>query len=213
MKLRLLFPALLLLGTAAMAAAAELPVDRVSLPVPRDKTVRVDFPVGTLRVEPTDAGKVSFDLTVKCKGRSQADCEERADQIRIESDEAGGVLSLKVKGYPKYRSHNIELRGVLRVPAELALRIEMGVGDLRITDIQGDLDVDLGVGDADIHTSERAVRSVEVSTGVGDAAVFASGGRVRRHSFISSSASWDEGRGKSNVNLNVGVGDGTVRVD
>jgi len=43
--------------------------------------------------------------------------------------------------------------------------------------------------------------------------VLADGNRVRRRAFISCSADWDQGRGKSTVSLNVGVGDATVRVD
>jgi hypothetical protein len=93
------------------------------------------------------------------------------------------------------------------------LDLDMGVGDLKVDDIEGDLHVELGVGDADIRASSAAVRSVDVQAGVGDAGVIANGNRVRRHGFIGSTASWDEGRGRSEVRLHVGVGDATVRVD
>jgi len=205
--------AVLLLGTAAAAHAAEIPIDRLSLNVPSGREVRVDFPVGEFRVEPATGSKVTFDLTAKCKRWTGEDCEDRTDRIRVETEDAGGVLRIRIKGFPKMNSHGFSLRGVLRVPRDLALRVDMGVGDLDIADIHGDLDVELGVGDADIRTASRAVRSVEVATGVGDASVIAEGHRVRRRAFISSAASWDEGRGQSRVNLNVGVGDATVRVD
>lgn len=205
--------AFLVLGLAASARATEIPIDQLSVPVPRDKEVRIDFPVGELQVEPSARSRISLDLTAKCKRWGRDDCEENAERIRIEAEEVGGVLRIRVKNYPKMHSGGFSLHGVLRLPRELALRVEMGVGELRITDIEGDLDVDLGVGEADIRTPGRAVRSVEVATGVGDASVVAGGGRVRRRSFISSSASWDEGRGRSTVSLNVGVGDATVRVD
>jgi hypothetical protein len=205
--------ALLTLGLAASVHASEAPIEQLSLAVPRERQVRIDFPVGELRVESSASSRVSFDLTAKCKHWGSDKCEERAERIEVDAEEEGGVLRIKVRNYPKVNSGGFSLRGVLRLPRDLALRVEMGVGELRIVDIEGDLDVDLGVGDADIRTPGRAVRSVDVATGVGDASVLADGARVRRRSFISSSASWDEGRGRSTVNLNVGVGDATVRVD
>ena len=205
--------AVLLLASAASARAAEIPIDQLTLDVPNGKEVRVDFPVGEFRVEPATGSKVTFELAAKCKRWSGGDCEERAERIRVETEDAGGILRIRIAGFPKMNSHGFSLRGVLRVPRDLALRVDMGVGDLDIADIDGDLDVDLGVGDADIRTASRAVRSVEVATGVGDASVIAVGHRVRRRAFISSSASWEDGRGQSRVSLNVGMGDATVRVD
>lgn len=198
---------------AATANAADIPIDHVSLPVPSDKTVHLKFPVGSLRVEASSDRQVSFELSGHCRRWWGDDCRDRAERIHIRSESSDGQVDLSVKGYPKMNAGGFELRGVLRLPAELALKVDMGVGEVDIRDIEGDLDVDLGVGDANIHAPDRAVRSVDVNTGVGDADVVARGSRVRRHGFISSSASWDEGRGRSTVSLHVGVGDGTVRLD
>ncbi|MEO5617235.1 MAG: hypothetical protein ABIS67_05660 [Candidatus Eisenbacteria bacterium] len=205
--------ALFLFGLAAQAHAREIRIDQRSMPVPRDRQVRIEFPVGELTVEASTGPRVTLDLSARCKGRDSDDCRERAERIEVDAEETGGELRIKVKGYPKIHTGGFNLQGVLRLPRELALRVEMGVGEIRISGIEGDLDVDLGVGEADIRTPGRAVRSIEVATGVGDASVMADGGRVRRRSFISSSASWADGRGRSSVNLKVGVGDATVRVD
>lgn len=207
------FAALFIAGFAAAARAGDVPVDQMSFPVPRDKEVRVDFPVGSFRVEASTDSRVSFDLRAHCHGWMGGRCEERARRIHIESDDASGTLRLSVEGYPKMNVGGLSLRGVLRLPREIAVRVEMGVGDLQISDMEGDVEVDLGVGDASIHSSRTAVRSVDVSTGVGDADIRTRGGNVSRHGFISSTASWDEGRGRSSVNLRVGVGDATVRVE
>lgn len=210
---RTLLAALFAVGFAATASAADYPVDQLSLPVPRDREVRVDFPVGGLRVEATDDARVTFDVIARCRSWNRRHCEDRIRRIQVESDEVAGELRITVKGYPKMNSGNLSLRGVLKLPRDLALKVSMGVGELEIRDVEGDMDVDLGVGEASIHTTDRAVRSVDVSTGVGDADVYARGGHVRRHGFISSTASWDEGRGHQSINLSVGVGEGRVRVN
>ena len=206
-------PVALALALPAAASAAEIPVDHFTTTSANIREVRIDFPVGSFRVEATDERRVTLDLTAKCKRRNIEKCEDLAEDIHLETDESAGRVRIRVKGYPKFHSGSFSLEGVLRVPRNVALQVEMGVGALRINDVEGDLDVDLGVGDADISTPSRTVRSVEVATGVGDAVVVADGSRVRRRAFISCTADWDEGRGKSTVSLNVGVGDATVRVD
>jgi hypothetical protein len=214
MRRPLIVAAVALLGLAPAARAEEIPVDHLSVPVPHGREVRVDFPVGTFQVEASDQNQVVFELNARCRGWWSGRCEDRARRIHIESEDHDGTLRLSVEGYPKMNAGGLNLHGVLRVPRDLALHLEMGVGDLDVRDMEGDLHVELGVGDADIRSPGSAVRSVDVSTGVGDADVRTRrGGAVRRHSFISSTASWDEGRGRSEIHLKVGVGDATVRVD
>ncbi len=205
--------ALLVASTAAGARAAEVPIERLTLPVPRDREVRLDFPVGTLRVEAVEGTQVTMELDARCRRRSEERCAERADRVTLHAEDAGGALRIRVEGYPKFAGGGFSLRGVLRVPRDVALRIEMGVGALSVRDVEGGVRADLGVGDADIRVPARAVSSVDVSTGVGDATVVAAGSQTRRRAFVSATASWDEGRGHSRVSLNVGVGDATVRVD
>lgn len=203
----------LVLPALALAASTEIPIDHVTLPASKSRTVHLKFPVGDLRVEATEGSEVELEITARCKGWGRDDCEDRARRIHVETDDSGGRLDFVVEGYPKFHSGDFNLRGVLRVPARMDLDLDMGVGDLRVADVQGDMRVELGVGNADIRTSSTAVRSVDVQAGVGDADVIARGSRTRRHGFVGATASWDEGRGRSEVTLHVGVGDATVRVD
>ena len=203
----------LVLPALALAAPSEIPIDRVSLPAAKSQSVHLKFPVGELRVEASTGSQVELELTARCKGWNRNGCEEDARRVHIETDHSGGRLDFTVDGYPKFHSNDFNLRGVLRVPAHMDVDLDMGVGDLKVADIEGDLHVELGVGDADIRASSAAVRSVDAQAGVGDAVVIAGGSRARRHGFVGATASWDEGRGRSSVRLHVGVGDATVRVD
>lgn len=203
----------LVLPALALAAPNEIPIDHVTLPAAKSRTVHLKFPVGDLRVEASDGSQVELELTARCKGWNHRGCEEDARRVHVETDDSGGRLDFEVRGYPNFHSTDFNLRGVLRVPARMDLDLDMGVGDLKVADIEGDLHVELGVGDAEIRTAASAVRSVDVEAGVGDAGVIAAGNKVRRHGFVGSTASWDEGRGRSSVSLHVGVGDATVRVD
>ena len=214
MRRSLVLAACLMLAVPALAVAGtDIPLDHVTLPAPSGKRVHLKFPVGELRVEASTGSQVELTLTARCKGWNRDGCEDDARHVRIESDDSGGQLDFEIKGYSNFHSNDFNLLGVLRVPANTDLDLDMGVGDLKVADVEGDLHVELGVGDASIRTSSRTVSRVDAQAGVGDADIIASGSRIRRHGFVGGTASWDEGRGRSAVTLHVGVGDATVRVD
>ena len=175
--------------------------------------IRLEFPVGELRVIPTDAPHVSFDLKVRCRRTSDERCEEMANRLILDSDDSGGTLHLKLHKYPQWNNHGMTVIGTLAVPRALAVDIEMGVGELDVSGIEGDIDVELGVGEADIRASRTQASHVSVETGIGDAEIRGGGSGTRSRGFIGSHAVWADGGGRSAVRLHVGVGDATVRLE
>ena len=214
MKLALpLAAALLSVAVSVSARATVLETDSRTFPVTRQHRVRLEFPIGELRVIPSDESRVRFDLRVRCKGRSDERCEELANKLRLESDDTGGTLSLKLDGYPKWHGKGFTAMGELRVPRALAVRIEMGVGQLEIEGLEGDLDVELGVGQAELRMPRAHVREVSVDTGIGDASISGAGASTASSRFLGTRVSWTQGRGTSDIRLHVGVGEGSVRLE
>lgn len=199
--------------TAVPARAVVLETEPRTFPVAAHQRVRLEFPVGELKVIPTDEARVRFDLKVRCPGSSESHCEDMANRLIFDSEDEGSTLHLKLHKYPKWSNHGMKLMGELRVPRTLAVRIEMGVGELNIDGVEGDLDVDLGVGEADIHAPKLHAGHVSVDTGIGDARIHGGGSDTESHGFIGSHASWAAGSGRSEVRVHVGVGEGTVRLD
>jgi len=195
------------------ARAAVLETDSQTFPVSRQHRVRLEFPIGELRVIPSDESRVRFDLRVRCRGRSDERCADLANNLRLESDDTGGTLSLKLEGYPKWLRKGFTAMGELRVPRALSVRIEMGVGQLEIEGLEGDLDVDLGVGQAELRMSRAHVREVSVDTGIGDASIRGGGASTASSRFLGTRVSWTQGRGASDIRLHVGVGEGMVRLE
>jgi hypothetical protein len=216
MRFALPLAALLLASLASAttsARAAVLETDSQSFPVGANHRVRLEFPIGELRVIPADGSRVRFDLRVRCKGRSDERCAELANRLRLESDDTGETLSLKLEGYPKWLRKGFTAMGELRVPRALDVRIEMGVGQLEIEGLAGDLDVDLGVGQAEVRVPRASVREVSVDTGVGDASIQGAGASSASSRFLGTRVSWTQGRGRSDVRVHVGVGEGSVRLE
>lgn len=212
MKSALILTALLVL-TAAPLRAAVLETEPHTFPVTAKHRVRIEFPVGELRVLPSDEPRVRFDLKVRCRGSADNRCEELANRLVLESNDEGGTLHLKLDKYPKWHNKGLTVIGELHVPRALALRVEMGVGELDIDGLEGDLDVELGVGDADIRMPRARASHVTVEAGVGEAAIRGGGSDTETRGFIGSHAMWSGGTGRSSIRLHVGVGEGDVRLE
>jgi hypothetical protein len=212
MKVALTLAAVAVLA-APPARAVMLTTDTHAFQVSAKHRIRLEFPVGELKVVPTDGSTVRFDIKVRCRGGSTEYCEEMADRLILDSDDTGGTLSLKLHKFTHWNNHGMTVIGQLEVPRALALDIEMGVGELDITGLEGDIDVDLGVGDADIRASRVQASHVSVETGIGDAEIRGGGSGTRSRGFIGSHALWTDGDGHASVHLHVGVGDATVRLE
>ncbi|HXS81752.1 MAG TPA: hypothetical protein VN896_03455 [Methylomirabilota bacterium] len=197
----------------APARGAMLVTDPHVYPVTSNHRVRLEFPVGELKVLATDEPHVRFDLRVRCRRWSDERCAEMADRLILDSDDTGGTLNLKLHKFPHWNNHGMTVIGTLSVPRTLAVDIEMGVGELTISGIEGDLDVQLGVGEADIRALRSRAGHVTVDTGIGDADIHGGGSGTRSRGFIGSHAVWDEGQGRASVRLHVGVGDASVRLE
>lgn len=212
MKLALPLAVLCVLSAAPVHATV-LETEPRTFPITAQQNVHLEFPVGELRVVPSDESRVRFDLRVRCKDRSDERCEELANRLVLDSEMEGNTLRLTLQKFPKWNHRGMTVLGVLRVPRALAVRIEMGVGELEIEGLEGDLDVNLGVGEASIRTAKLRAGHVSVETGIGEASIRGGGSDTRSRGFIGSVASWSSGRGRSSVRLHVGVGEGTVRLD
>ncbi len=195
------------------ARAAVFETDTHTFTVTREHRVHVNFPIGELRVIPTDDSRVQFAIRVRCRGGAEERCEELANRLVLDSHDSGQTLSLKLENYPKWHNKGFTVIGELKVPRSQALRIEMGVGQLEIEGLRGDLDVDLGVGEADIRTSKESAAHVSVEAGIGDATIRGAGSNLESSRFVGARATWSQGSGKSDVRLHVGVGDATVRLE
>lgn len=206
--------ALLLLALAAPASAGEtLQAQTKAWTVAEGSRLRFDFPVGELRVEATDDTKVRLELLVKCRSAGSERCERFARNLRLDVDQTAGELRVRVKGYPKFETHNINLHGILLVPRSLHLKLEMGVGELEVDGIAGDLEVDLGIGEANLLLDAARFQSASVDVGIGDATLRAQGKRRSSSGIVGRSVNWNEGSGSSRAKLHVGVGEATVRMD
>ncbi len=177
--------------------------------------VRLVLPIGDVEVRGDGGSEIRADLELRCR-HHRADCEDRASRVFLDSTREGERVTLTVRGYPRLlRSESMELRGVIHVPADLRLAIDMRIGELRVVDVHTDVRVDMGVGEVRMNLPAANVHGVKLGSGVGDASLHGPQGRIEaeRSLLIGAKLDWREGTGAANVDVDLGVGEVTVDLD
>jgi hypothetical protein len=175
--------------------------------------IHLDFPVGDLQVDGWDGSKMDLDVKIVCQDESSR-CEEAARELRLVYNASGDTLEVRVKDWPRFGAvKGLHVRGAIHVPRQLALRAELGVGEVHIQGTAGDLTVDLGVGEVHVTLPKEAFRTASLDTGVGEASLVAGGRRYSSEGLISRAIHWDKGAGRAGVKVDCGVGEIHVKLE
>lgn len=210
--------AVLVLALAAIAttATADVEIRRITerFEVSAEHEILLDVPLGEVRVVPGEPGRVEIEIAVLC-GSSSERCRERAEEVRLDHSLRRHSLALDLRGYSNKLVNRPSVEVRLAMPAANALEVEVGVGEIQIEDLTGDLEVEVGVGEVDVFAPEAAVGTVRLSVGVGDANLYP---RRRSQSdsgflFLGNEVVWDEGPGTAYLVVDVGVGEVNVTLE
>ncbi|HEX3557468.1 MAG TPA: hypothetical protein VIA62_29930 [Thermoanaerobaculia bacterium] len=206
-KIALILAVALLPVVSAAASANEVVRSfRQQIPIANAHQVHLDFPVAELNVDPGAAGQVGLDVKVKCREKTGR-CADAAHDLKLVYDNSGDVFKIEMKKFPKWRSKNLQIVARITVPRDLALKAELGVGEMNVHGVAGDLTLDLGVGQVTVDLPKEAIASVDLDTGVGEASLIAAGRRYQSSGLVSKELSWDKGTGRSKVKVDCGVGE------
>lgn len=162
-----------------------------SVDFPSGGQLRLYLRSGSSRIVGTDAGK----LSVRFQGRNAYKAQDLTVRLKRLDDHSA---ELHVFGGPKN-----ELEVTVEVPKTSGIFVRMGAGELSVTDISGDKDIELHAGDLSIavgSASDYAQVDASVTAGNLDAAPFGEshGGLFR--SFGKS------GAGKHKLHAHIGAG-------
>ena len=180
---------------------------RQQVPVGTADKIHLDFPVGELQVDGWEGSKLDLDVKIVCQDVSSR-CEEAARELRLVYNASGDTMEVRVKDWPRFGAvKGLHVRGAIHVPRQLALRAELGVGEVHIQGTAGDLTVDLGVGEVHVTLPKEAFRTARIDTGIGEASLVAGGRRYSSGGLITPTIHWDKGAGRSGVQVDCGVGE------
>jgi hypothetical protein len=206
--------AILSLATAAIAPGAApagakeiVRSFRQQIPMGGASRIHLDFPVGELRVEGWDNRQVDLDVAIACEGGTSR-CRKVAQELRIVYNAAGGQLEIHVKDWPSFGAvRGLNVIATVHVPRNLTLRADLGVGEMTIQGIAGDLTAKVGVGEIQATLPKEAIGSARLDAGIGESSLVAFGRRYSSSGLISRKLTWDRGTGHSRVKVDCGIGE------
>lgn len=192
----------LVVSSAPLAFAQSKRVEATNLP---DHPFQVDYPSGSqLSLYPRSGDvRVVGGSENKVSVRVDAKDLEKAREVRVTLDRSEHSAELHISGGPRN-----DIKITVGVPKDTGLYVRMPAGQLEISGVTGDKDVQLHAGELIVHVGDPAAYShvdASVLTGDIDASPFHEdhGGLFR--SFSKS------GNGKYRLHAHVGAGDLTLR--
>ena len=226
---------ILLLATPAVAQSSDRVVRTFSQDFERGAHDAVVFSlnVGELRVSGADTDRITADVSVRCaSGRNRERCRERAEDVRLESNERRGRLYVDIEGTGMWRSRDAVVVVRLTMPRDMETEIDFGTGELTVENMSGDvslemdigeaslvnlsgnLTVDMGVGEVSVSMPQDAVGEVTLDNGIGETELRHRDGRNAVEGILGGTdVHWDNGEGPKRVRIELNVGEIRVRLD
>ncbi|RVU31900.1 hypothetical protein EOE67_19660 [Rheinheimera riviphila] len=165
--------------------------------------LQINTGVGDITVEVTDASQITVDVTVR-GSKSWLFGRTDVSDASLESDIKNGVLSLEVP------LDDTEQTWVVKVPRQLAVDLQLGVGSINMAGNAGDISADIGVGSFAAKLAVPEFKNIELSAGVGDVSLQTVQGKTARSHLVGAELEY-AGPGEHAMAVTVGVGDATVK--
>lgn len=201
------------LASAAVAADRQ-PVETLTqeVEVGEATNLTVQFPVGNLALTATGGDKVQAHVGILCAQPTSSACRRVVEKTKIKLTRSGKGLVLKVEGWPKTKGDEIELDGKIEIPRAMNVLAEVEVGDFSAQGFEGNLDIDVEVGEATVEAKAGDIGKVLLDAGVGDVLLKVDGTEVEGDGLVGQDLKWT-GKGKALISIDVNVGDIVVTLN
>lgn len=195
---------LILANTGALQAKEQVEVES-RFDIDDVSTIVLNVEVGEVVLDTHQSSEVIVEVLVK-ESDSHWFSSADLDDIQLNKEISQQRLFLEID------KEDTNQEWKITVPESVNLKVELGVGKIYLSDLNKDIDVELGVGDTEIVLSDNDYARIELDTGVGDAKLKGFSDYHAKRSLVSKSVEW-KGNGQHDIRVDVGVGDVRVSVD
>ena len=150
--------------------------------------------VGDVHIRKGDSNRIKLEYTVKSRR------EKNVKEARVDFNVKGSEATIEFHA-PFSGNTNFDVE--LEVPQNSNLDVHQKVGDLTVDNVEGDKDLDLGVGDLRVATEHTGYHLLRADTGIGDV----HGADYGETSGWLGKKLRYQGDGKYELRAHVGVGD------
>ena len=213
MKLPYIVPIAILAGTCALHAQERKKIDlsapaplSMSKSLPANGTLVMEVNIGDVHVVRSESAK-----TIRLEIDSQGFYDDETAKSWVRRfDVSGDRASIELK-FPKHNDHHSGPTAVVYLPAQTDLKLDLGIGDLNIKDIEGNKDLHVGIGDLTVSVNDGSqYNSIHTGTKIGDA----NDNVFREHSSgFFPKTNHTSTQGKFKLVATVGIGDVNVSQD
>lgn len=147
-------------------------------------------------------------VAVELEGNRSGIFRRKTDvsDMDISSREQGDRLLLSMD------EDDVNARWVVYMPAMESLTLDLGVGNLRVENIEADISIDVGVGNAEVVSREDWLGDFDASVGVGGISVHGVSSYSSKRQVVAEQGQ-GKGTGSHALTIDVGVGDIDLNVE
>lgn len=121
--------------------------------------LHIHCPVGDVHIRKSDSNQIKLEYTVKSRR------EKNVKEAHVDFNVNGSDATIEFRA-PFGGNTNFDVE--LEVPQNTNLDVHQKVGDLTVDNIEGDKDLNLGVGDLRVATEHTGYHLLRADTGIGD---------------------------------------------
>lgn len=176
-------------------------------------SVQIKQRIGDLVIRGGGGDSMRVEVQVRCAGSGTPDCRHAAAKVRIDWGRKGSRLEVRIIGTSRLSSRHIRITTTVKMPDTLPLETDTAIGNVTISDLKSDIEVDIGEGDAELTLKKKVVRRINLDVGVGDARIVLAGTQINDSGKVLDAVDWSNPEGKTLVEVDVGIGDAVVTLE
>ncbi len=170
--------------------------------------VYIDGGIGEMEVIHSDGDEINIELEIEGKRRFWIMNKRDISDLELVQSKRGDTLRISLN---EDDIEHVDIHWRIELPSVAHTHFNLGVGKITGEFADTELELDIGVGAADIAIARNGAGRVETSAGVGSAELHGASNVVNKRVMISEET-YGYGEGKHHMELNVGVGEVKVRL-
>ncbi|MFC3032945.1 hypothetical protein ACFOEE_10470 [Pseudoalteromonas fenneropenaei] len=196
-----LFALLITLGLSSVAFADDTRTITKTFSKKDSAELAIDVPVGSVDIDTYDGDSIEVTIVLSHKNDDSWFAKKiNLDEFELESKQSSKALALTID------SDDIEQEWQVKVPASMALDLELGVGNVKVVDLANSAAIEVGVGKVRIDTSLDDFKSVKLDSGVGHTSINGFSVAMNEERNMVGSEVKYRGKGEHSIAVELGVG-------
>ena len=188
-------------------------IKEIELVITNETIIDLNIFAGNAHLENISNEQLRAEMTAECPSRND-ECAERMADLDFVSLLKGKYLTLSTNRDSFFQHYNATLNVKLFVPKSQQLNINMDAGELRVSNIDSCLKVDMSAGEININMPYSMMASVNLDTSFGEVSLMVNGldQNENRAWLVGGEINWNQGIGSCQMKVDLQAGEISVNI-